>query len=467
MMKHEHFHLLGIGGIGMSALARILLQRGAFVSGSDLGDGEQLRSLRLLGARAFAGHSKDHISALPPSAQIVCSSSIKIDHLERTAAVNRGLFICHRADVLQKLALEKATFGVAGSHGKTSTSALLTWLLAGEDHISFALGGMLKQSKSNGQWRDKGPFIAEVDESDGKSFAIPLMGGILTNVASDHLSHWKSLEQLCCGFDAWSQSIKDQALFVHSADDQLCCQIARKRGWSFGFAPSAHYRIANVRRFGWSTLFDLHLPKNRVWTDLALPLFGDHQLLNAAAALAFADRLQIDPHRLRERLLSFQGVSRRAELKRSYCIGTHRVPHFDDYAHHPNEVRAFLKGVRSAIGDLPLIAFFQPHRYTRLRDCFDDYIEAFDAVDQLWICPLYSAGESSMGLDSSCLAKALALRAGENDFRGEGVHRRLQFAKLWRGDSALLRFQLAKGGVLCTLGAGDIDRLNFSWLEDF
>ncbi len=246
-MKNEHFHLLGMGGIGMSALARILLQRGAFVSGSDLGDGEQLRSLRLLGAKAFAGHSKDHISALPQSAQIVCSSSIKIDHIERAEAEKRGLFICHRVDVLQRLALEKATFGIAGSHGKTSTSALLTWLLADEDQISFALGGMLKQVKSNGQWRDRGPLIVEVDESDGKSFAIPLLGGILTNVASDHLSHWQSLDQLCCGFDRWSKSIQDQGLFVHSADDRLCCQIAQNRGWSFGFAPSAHYRIANVR----------------------------------------------------------------------------------------------------------------------------------------------------------------------------------------------------------------------------
>ncbi len=212
----------------------------------------------------------------------------------------------------------------------------------------------------------------------------------------------------------------------------------------------------------------MHLPRNRIWSDLGLPLFGDHQLLNAAAALALADRLQIGEDHLRERLLSFQGVSRRAELKRSYRIGSHLIPHFDDYAHHPNEVRAFLKGMRSAIGDLPLTAFFQPHRFTRLRDCFDDYIEAFDQVDQLWIYPLYPAGEPPIkGFDSSCLAKALALRAGKNDLKREKGHRRLQFAELWQGDSAHLHSQVAKGGVLCTLGAGDIAGLDLSWLEDF
>lgn len=466
MNKKEHYHFIGMGGIGMSALARILLQRGAFVSGSDLQESGQLRSLRLMGAKAFAGHSADCIKALPPSAQIVCSSSIGPDHLERVAALKRGFSVCHRADILIELAREKPTFGVAGSHGKSSTSALLAWLLADSGEISFALGGLLKPLNSNGLWRDQGPFVVEIDESDGRSFAIALTGGILTNVSSEHLAHWKSLDRLCRAFRSWAQAIKDPNLFVHCSDDPLCCQIASGLGWSYGFGALAHYRIANVKRSEYSMFFDLYLPGNRVWRDLTLPLLGAHQVLNAAAALALADLLKFEEPLLRKRLSNFKGVSRRGELKKSYRLGIHQIAHFDDYAHHPNEVRAFLKGIRSAIGNRTLIAIFQPHRFTRLRDCFEDFIDAFDAVDHLWICSLYSAGEVPIeGIDSDHLVKRLTEHIAEDKIAPFGRGRFLRSAQLWRDKSAALPAQLANGGIICTLGAGDIDSLDLNWLE--
>lgn len=467
-VSSDCYHLIGLGGIGMSALARIFLQRGWRVSGTDCQDSEQLRTLQKMGAQIFISHSDKQIESLPSNAKVVYSSSIAPDNVERLAAEKRQLPLFHRAEILHQLATERVSYGVSGTHGKSSTSALLAWLLMCAEKTSFALGALLKPQMTNGRWREKGPLVIEIDESDGRSFGIPLQGGILTNLSKEHLNHWKSLKGLQKGFSDWVNSLKKRDLFIFCADDPMCQKIAQGSGFSYGFSKSADYRIHSVLRSGWKMTFDLAMPGNRVLSQLTLPLLGTHQVLNAAGALALADRLGIKMEKLRNRLESFKGLCRRGEFIGEWAMGQKQLAHFDDYAHHPVEVSAFLQSLRQAIGDQRLTVIFQPHRFTRLRDCFADYLNAFDRADCLVLCPVYPASEKPIsGIDSSALAKQISLRIASNQTIKSAKSIRLEDVLLWRGleDDELVRFRLMSGGVVCTLGAGDINQLSLRWLR--
>lgn len=451
----DHYHLIGIGGIGMSALARILLQRGAVVSGSDRLEGPLTAKLRALGAQVTTPHSAAPLAALDPKRTCIAySTSIPVDNPELIWAKERAANLAHRGELLAWLAEEKATFGVTGSHGKTTTSALLAHLLEQErGGVSFALGGLVQPLNTNGHWVKGDAFVVEIDESDGKSFALPLKGGILTNFSHEHLDFWGSPARLFDAFGHWAHKV-DPNLFVWCADDPHCHQIARGRGWGYGRSQTAAFRLQNVCAKGACMLFDVALPNGGVLANLTLPLRGEHNALNACGAIALCHLMGVSGAALRAALLGFQGVARRCQLRKTWQVGDASISIFDDYAHHPNEVRATLQGLR-ATSKASLIAIFQPHRYSRLRSSFEEYLTAFDAADEVWICPLYAAGEAYQpDFDSAALVAALKRR---------GVN----CARFWSLESwnAARRERWSHEVIICAMGAGDVMEVtaNLAW----
>ena len=444
----DHYHLIGIGGIGMSALARILLQRGNTVSGSDQRASPLVEKLRGLGARISIPHDSRLFLAFDQKRTCIAfSTAISPENLEFASAKAHGFSLLHRSELLALLAEQKVTYGVTGSHGKTTTSALLAQVLGEEGTgLSFALGGLLQPLESNGQWHARGPMVVEIDESDGKSLSLPLLGGILTNVSYEHMNFWCTPERLFQAFSHWAHSIEDPNLFVWCADDPRCCQIAGGRGWGYGSSSHADFRLDGLRTEGAHLRFDLHLPGKERYVDLELPLRGQHNALNACGVIALCSLLGISEGSIRRALSAFQGVARRCQLRGTWSVHSKEILIFDDYAHHPKEICATLTGLRASSKAQRLIAIFQPHRYSRLRDCFKEYQGAFDAADEIWICPVYAAGESpEMGVDSQALISALHSRG-------------IETARLWTQESweAQPLDRLGEGAVICAMGAGDV-----------
>ena len=455
MSQSKHYHFIGIGGIGMSALARIQLQRGLTVSGSDFKPSAMTTKLQELGAHIDFSHAPGNIDRLAGQEPcIVVSSSIQADNPELARAKCQNLTIQHRGELLGALARVKTGLGVTGSHGKTSTSALLSHLLANFDpNTSFALGGLLKVADSNSRWRDGKFFVVEIDESDGRSFHIPLTGGILTNISREHLEFWQQFPKLLKAFEQWAHSLRDPNLFLWCADDPLCRQVARGKGWSYGFSEAADFRVQNVKNRGSWLQFDLALPSSATWKELQISQLGQHQVLNSAGAIALAHLLGADQALIKSALITHLGVARRTEYRGLAGFHGKKIAVFDDYAHHPKEVRATLQALRGFCGEKTLIALFQPHRYSRLQECFEEFLTAFDAADAVYILPVYSAGELPLpGIHSEGLV--------------EGLQKHSQATcRLWPGELAReeLLTQFPNGGVLCTLGAGDITLLLQQW----
>jgi UDP-N-acetylmuramate--alanine ligase len=405
-------HFIGIGGIGMSALAHILLDRGEKVSGSDLKESYLTQRLDRLGASVFIGHDPSYCAS---AARVVYSTDVKADNCELKAAKERGCPLWHRSDLLCDLMQGQKVLAVAGSHGKTTTSALLTWVLSscGYDP-SFAVGGNLVNLQRNGG-SGKGPyFVAEADESDGTFLKYPLFGAIVTNVTPEHLNYYGSEKSLHKAFEQFASAFSsNQALgspgLIWCADDASLRQLKLPPAIRYGFEKGVEAQIVTWQQVGREVVYDL-LFKDKLFEQLRIPLMGRHAVLNSAAVAVMALQLGVEEAALRRAFLSFQGAARRCEVKGRYESPDRCIEVIDDYAHHPKEVAATLAALRRAEPQKKLVVVFQPHRYTRLRDCFGDYVGAFDRADQLYLAPLYSAGESPIeGIHSQALSQAMAL----------------------------------------------------------
>ncbi|MGE3954034.1 MAG: UDP-N-acetylmuramate--L-alanine ligase [Parachlamydiales bacterium] len=410
------YHLLGIGGIGMSALARILLDRKAEVSGTDAKESPQLERLRELGVRV-GGEMEG---------SVVVSSAIPKDHPELLEAKRRGYPILRRSELLRELARPFKTLAVAGCHGKTTTTSLLAWVLleAGLDP-TCALGGMLPGLGWNGRGGEGEYFVLEADESDGSLLNTDPYGAILTGTEADHLDYWKSAERLLSAYGEFTDRVADEGLLF------VCGET--KRGTSYGFGAECALRATDVRQEGFTLTFTAHFEGRRY--PLQIPLIGRHNALNALAVFGLATRLGISEEKIRGALATFPGVERR-------CQRTERpmgVTLIDDYAHHPTEVKTTLEGIRKAVKERRLVCLFQPHRYTRLKACWEPFLDAFDAADEVWVTEVYSAGEAPIeGISGAAFAEALARRLPKPVLFGEG--------------------ELGPTDVLVGMGAGDIPR---------
>ena len=437
-------HLVGVGGAGMSGIARILLARGGRVSGSDAKDSLALRALTTLGATVSVGHDAAQV---PPDAEVVVvSTAIRPDNPEVVAARERGIAVVPRAAALAALMEGHRCVAVAGTHGKTTTTSMLTVAMqaCGVDP-SFAIGGDLNEAGSNAHHGTGGVFVAEADESDGSFLLYSPSVAVVTNVEPDHLDHYGDAAAYHRAFADFAARAAD--LLVVCADDAgavAAVADATARVVTYGTAADADLRVEAVSLTGGGSAFDLVDRGRRLGTfTLAVP--GRHNVLNAAAAVAVGLSLGLPVAGLRSGLASFRGARRRFEA-RGEARGV-RV--YDDYAHHPTELRATLTAARTVAGSGRLVVAFQPHLYSRTEAFATEFGEALGLADEVVVMEVYAAREDPIaGVSGRLVAAAVPLPS-----------ERVVFEPSWSAVAGHLAARAEPGDVVLTLGAGDVTQL--------
>jgi len=415
------FHIIGIGGIGMSAIAEVMHDRGYEVRGSDLKDSANVRRLKEKGITCFIGHEPANLEG---AKFVVLSSAVKPDNCEYEAARERGLPIINRAEMLAELMRECATVSVTGTHGKTTTTSIIAELLqVAELDPTVISGGIIHSWGSNarigqGEW-----MVVEADESDGTFIALPTRIGVVTNIDPEHMDYWQSLEALHGAFKTYFDNIPFYGVVIAGLDHpivrEMIAQIGREqtgqRVLTYGVADDADLRLSNYRVEKGVAVFDVDLGANvpggtRILKDLRLPIPGEYNALNALAAFAVAAEIGIGDDLIRSALENFGGVNRRFMLTGRW----NDVSVYDDYAHHPVEIEAVLKAARG-VADARVIAIVQPHRYTRLKYLFGDFCTCFADADVVIVTPVYSAGEAPIeGADRDALIEGLKRQGHES-----------------------------------------------------
>ncbi|MBI5273632.1 MAG: UDP-N-acetylmuramate--L-alanine ligase [Chlamydiales bacterium] len=437
-MKEMQYHFIGIGGIGMSALAHILLQKSMNVSGSDIQESKKVDDLRKKGATIYIGHMAEHVKATDI---VIYSSAVKHDNPELVRAKQLGCTLWHRADLLRWLARNQHALVVVGAHGKTTTTSLLAHVLyiAGKNP-SYVFGGHSPSFITNGHAGSGEYFVLEGDESDGSLLKTDPVGAIVTNIDSDHLDFWQSKQALCHAYVSFMLKVKEKDLLLWCADDPFL-SIIKPRGVSYGFSKDAHVKIKQAKYIDNRSKFDLEFD-GKTFTQIDLSIVGDHNVLNATAVFALAMRLNIPEIDIRLSFSSYKGVHRRLEKKGQY-LG---ADIYDDYAHHPTEIEATIKALKHLSKDKRVCAIFQPHRYSRMKTIVHEFADAFKDVDHLIVTDIYSAGESPIpGIDTNLVMKTI--KPKQNQLIEYIARRDL--------NDHLKEF-IRSNNVVITLGAGDI-----------
>jgi UDP-N-acetylmuramate--alanine ligase len=441
------YHFIGMGGIGMSALARVLLQRGQKVQGSDIRSSALLAQLESEGATVEIGHSGEMIHQ---GDTIVYSTDILPDNAEMQKAVALQLPVLHRSELLHLLMSNQKPLLVTGTHGKTTTSALLSAVLLEADFdTSFVIGGLLRPMNINGR-TGKGPyFVAEADESDGSFLKTAAFGAIVTNLGLDHLNFWKTPDKLRIAFREFFEKTERIAHLFWCRDDEELRELCPK-GISYGFSENAELRIENFSTSDVGVRFDLSFD-GKTYKAIDLALNGRHNALNGAAVFGLALSLGANEEAIRRAFARFGGAARRLE----WLGSAQNIDIYDDYGHHPTEIRATLSALRGRIRERRLVVLFQPHRYTRGRDLFNEFLGCFEAADELLMTDIHTAGEAPInGISAASLYTRLREKLGS----------RVRFfprQHLENGCAALLR----PGDSVITLGAGDITSAGRTILE--
>lgn len=438
-------HFTGIGGIGMSGIAEVLLNLGYTVQGSDLKASKITNRLQDLGAKIFIGQVAEN---LVDADVVVISSAIKKGNEELEEARRRGLPVVRRAEMLAELMRLRSNIAVAGTHGKTTTTTMVATLL---DHggldPTVINGGIIHAYGSNaragtGEW-----MVVEADESDGTFNRLPATIAIVTNIDPEHMEHWKDFDALRDGFHDFVSNIPFYGLAVcctdHPEVQSLVGRLTDRRVVTFGFNAQADVRAVGLRYQNGAAFFDIALQSEDTVIDgCTLPMPGDHNVSNALAAVAVSRHLGMSADEIRAALQEFKGVNRRftkvAEIDGITII--------DDYGHHPVEIAAVLKAARQAT-EGRVIAVHQPHRYSRLSSLFDDFCACFNEADVVGISEVFSAGEDPIpGASRDDLVKGLVAHG----------HRHARIIDSEDALEALVREQARPGDMVVCLGAGTI-----------
>jgi UDP-N-acetylmuramate--alanine ligase len=439
-------HFVGIGGAGMSGIARILLARGVEVSGSDAKDSRTVLALKAQGARIELGHAAAHLG---DAQTLVVSSAIKQDNPELVEAKARGIAVLHRSQALASLMVGRRAACIAGTHGKTSTTSMLTVALqhCGMDP-SFAIGGDLNESGANAHHGSGDVFVAEADESDGSFLVFEPAVAVVTNVEADHLDHHGTVEAYVGVFDSFVQRVEPDGVLIACADDPGSAALAERaeklgvRVRRYG-AAGADARIVSYEPVDTGGLAVVEIEGQRVEVRTAVP--GAHMAANAVGALLAGLELGAPLEGLLAGLAAFGGVRRRFEFKG--VAGGIRL--YDDYAHHPTEVAAALRGARPVAGDGRLLVIFQPHLYSRTREFSTQFGEALGLADEVVVLDVYGAREDPMpGVTGTLVADAVALPEG-------AVHYEPSFDRV----PGLVAGLVKPGDLVMTMGAGDVTML--------
>ena len=443
-LAEKRIHFIGLGGAGMSGIARIMLAKGINISGSDAKDSSVLSGLKTLGAQVFIGHAASNIG---DADILVVSSAIDQSNPEIIAANAKALVILTRAQALALLMSESKSVAVAGTHGKTTTTSMLTVALqqAGLDP-SFAIGGMINRGGTNAHWGSGEIFIAEADESDGSFLAYKPFGAIVTNIELDHVDNFPDIESVNKIFVDFVNSIQPGGFLVAGIDSpgvaHLLSQIERRDIEIITYGESADYSISHVSLQ--PTESHARITKlGKVLGEISLTIPGNHNVENATAALATAIKLGAPVADLLVGLNKFSGAKRRFENRGT--VGGVTV--IDDYGHHPTEVKVTLETAKRFAGSGRVIAIFQPHRYSRTSMFVDQFAEVLELADHTYLLEIYAASEAAMPGVSSILI-ANAMKSGSVTFEPSMI------------DVVSYAVSEAKpGDLIITLGAGDVNLL--------
>ena len=448
------FHFVGIGGIGMSGIAEVLKNLGYEVQGSDIGESANVLRLREKGIPVMIGHRAENVE---DAAVLVVSSAIKPDNPELMAARAAALPVVRRADMLGELMRLKWAVAVGGTHGKTTTTSLAACLLdAGGKDPTVINGGIINAYGTNARLGEGDWLVAEADESDGTFTRLPATVSIVTNIDPEHMDHYGSVEALHEAFRSFMGNIPFYGFSVVCIDDEtvqgLLPGVEDRRVITYGFNPQADLRAVNVRSNGVGMTFDVHVTErvsptgaSLVIADIALPMFGDHNVSNAVAAIAVALELGVDPAQIQKGFEGFGGVKRRFTITGEWK----GITVVDDYGHHPVEIAAVLKAARQRVASTggKIHAVHQPHRYTRLNDLFEDFCTCFNEADSVLIADVYAAGESPIeGADAPALVAGIQARG----------HRSAGYLASDANLADYVAKNAAEGDLIVCLGAGNI-----------
>lgn len=438
-------HFVGIGGIGMSGIAEVLLDHGYSVQGSDLKASKITKRLEELGARVFVGQKAENLDG---AAVVVISSAIKPGNLELDAARLTGLPVVRRAEMLAELMRLKSNIAVAGTHGKTTTTTMVAALLdQGGIDPTVINGGIIHAYGSNARVGASDWMVVEADESDGTFNRLPATIAIVTNIDPEHMEHWGDFDTLRQGFLDFVSNIPFYGLAVcctdHPEVQTLVGKITDRRVVTFGFNAQADVRAINLSYKKGVAHFDIALQQDGIVIEgCSLPMPGDHNVSNALAAVAVSRHLGMKPDEIREALANFGGVNRRF----TRVAEVNGVTIIDDYGHHPVEIAAVLKAARQAT-EGRVIAVHQPHRFSRLHSLFEDFCTCFNEADVVGIADIFSAGEDPIeGAGRDDLVAGL-IRHGHRHARAVTSEEDLE---------RLVREQARDGDMVVCLGAGTI-----------
>ena len=460
MRRIRKVHFIGIGGVGMGGIAEVMLHLGYEISGSDPARNALVKRLEEQGAVVYEQHKAEQVEDIDV---VVVSSAIPENNPEVLEARNRRIPVVPRAEMLAEIMRFSQGIAVAGTHGKTTTTSLVASILTeGGLDPTYVIGGQLTSSKTNAYLGKSEWLVAEADESDASFLYLQPMISIVTNIDADHLSTYEGdFSRLKQTFVEFLHHLPFYGLAVLCVDDQNICDILddiSRPFVSYGFSESADVRAVNVSQTGRQTHFDVEIHDQSAIEGVTLNLPGNHNVLNALAAIAVASELEVDGAHIKTALARFQGIGRRVQSHGDFPLATGTALLIDDYGHHPTEVAATLQAVRSAYPDKRLVVVFQPHRYTRTRDLFEDFSAVLGEPDLLVLTDVYAAGEELIpGADGRSLARSIRNRGQVDPIFIEDI------ADVPAGLMNILQAD----DVLLTLGAGSVGALAASLPDAF
>jgi len=452
--KTKHIHLVGIGGIGMSGIAELLINLGYKVSGSDMKDTAVTRRLAGLGGEVFLGHREEHVKGADV---VIYSSAVGRDNSEILEAVRRYIPVVPRAEMLAELMRLKYGVAIAGAHGKTTTTSMVASILTcGHLDPTVVIGGRLDiWGGSNAKLGQGDILVAEADESDGSFLALSPTIAVVTNMDQEHLDHYGSMEAIRETFVQFINKIPFYGAAIVCLDNEEIQGIIprlKKRCLTYGMTSQADVRGRDLEKEGLGVSFEVTY-RNSFLGRIVVGMPGEHNVLNALAATAVALELDLDMEVIREGLMNLGGLARRLQVKGEKS----GVLVLDDYGHHPTEIVATLKAAKECWPERRLVVAFQPHRYTRTKALFDRFVISFNEADILVVCPIFSAGENAIdGVSAESLAQGIK----------EHGHKEVIFCKSQEDVILTLREVARPGDAVMTLGAGDVYRIGEKLLDE-
>lgn len=401
----NHIHFIGVGGIGMSAIADVLLDMGCVISGSDEKESQQVTRLIEKGAQIVIGQSAENITSNIDL--VVHSTAIRPENPERAAAEKNNIPVWHRSEMLGALMADRRAICIAGSHGKTTTSSMVSLILEKNNYDpTIVVGGIIQEIGSNAKYGHSDLLVAEADESDGSFVNLLPWVSVITNIEEDHLDHFKDITEISRSFATFIEKTKPDGLTILCAD---CDEAMKMRAFSkapvvtYGVSDQADYQVKNHRQVGPHNEGDIY-HKGALLGHLVLKIPGIHNVLNATAAVITGLHLGLTFEQIAPVLASYGGTMRRFQHQ-----GTVRdIQVFDDYAHHPTEIRATIRAAKDFHNDKPVVAVFQPHRYSRTQSLAKAFAESLALADKVYLLDVYPAGEDPIaGVSSQLIVDAL------------------------------------------------------------